>query len=163
MKRFSLLLFAGLFGLATLQTAGAQDDSDNHDVTIKVETANTISVEKDVTVTVDAIGEWVGSAATDFTVTTNDGNGKRVNAEVTTNEDEFGENLKLRVSAKGLSKGSGKSNVELVSGAAHTVATGYENTEETGTLTYNAKANAKFDPSPSSDKVVEVEYTLTSN
>ena len=160
MKRFSLLLFAGLFGLATLQTAGAQDDK--HDVTITVNTINTISVNKDVTVTVDAIGEWAGSAATDFTVTTNDGNEKKVNAEVTTNEDDLGENLELRVSASDLSDGvSGENNVELVSGKAKAVATGYENTKETGTLTYNAKADAEFDPSD--DKVVEVEYTLTSN
>jgi len=159
MKRFSLLLFAGLFGLATLQTAGAQDDK--HDVTITVNTINTISVNKDVTVKVDAIGEWAGSAATDFTVTTNDGNEKKVNAEVTTNEDDLGENLELRVSASDLSEVSGKDNVKLVSGKAKAVAIGYENTKETGTLTYNAKADAEFDPSD--DKVVEVEYTLTSN
>jgi hypothetical protein len=155
MKRIALLLFAGLFGFATFQTAAAQS-SDNHNVTINVNEVNTISVESDVSLTIDVINEWAGEGTTNFTVVTNDGNSKKVDARITGNQDGLGDYLQLRVSSSGA--GSGQGNVVL-SSDAQTVATGIENEEVEGTLSYDAQAGPEYDPTATT--TVQVEYTLT--
>ncbi len=71
-KRSALLLFAVLFGLATLQTATAQETG-GHNVEIKVNKINKITVNGDPTINIDdRIGEWVsGDGEGNYDVETN--------------------------------------------------------------------------------------------
>jgi len=173
-KRFALLLFAGLFGFATLQTASAQG---NHNVTISVDESETISVDGSPTVDIGStIDEWVsGNGNGTYSVTTNASDDRKIT--VTASADGLGSGnvgaLGLRVDANatpggGTQQGSSDGALLLTDTGEGSFVddtdfiTGFKDVD-TGDLglTYEAKATADFDPS--NDGAVKITYTLTSD
>ncbi|MCS4044881.1 hypothetical protein [Salinibacter ruber] len=178
-RRTGLLLFAGLFGFATLQPATAQN---SHEVTVNVEPIQKLSIKNDVgPVTVselsepedgignsDFIANSEGQSTTGtFDIVTNL-TGQRVEAKVIKDgsQGQIGE-LGLQVSLTGLNGGEtvqGYQTLLLPSDVdrdpgTKTVAKNIGHTDTDGTLTYRAIATPEFDPT--SDATVKVEYTLT--
>ncbi|MCS3632525.1 hypothetical protein GGP55_003143 [Salinibacter ruber] len=176
-KRSALLLFAGLFGLATLQTATAQD-SDNHDVTIKVDKINDIAVSGAPTIEVgQKIDEWRPDddvATYDVETNVNDTRMITVSASQTGSSDpDNAANYGLRLDTEnsqapgdGSFPGEGASFVLTDVGESDfnggTLVRGFQQVGAFGlSLDYEAKVNYEFNPGD--DAEVKVTYTLTSS
>jgi hypothetical protein len=177
MKRVALLLFAGLFGLATLQTATAQDEDDLHDVTIEVDEINELTVDGAPTIDIgENIDEWRNDddAAT-YDVETNVQDSRKITVSASGGGDATVENYGLRVSATAPGSGSlledpfvltdvtgSSGSAPASSFASGDFITGFQQVGESGlSLTYEAKVNYEYNPSKNAK--VEVTYTLTSN
>lgn len=175
-KRSALLLFAGLFGLATLQTATAQDD-DDHDVTIKVAEINEITVSGAPTINVgQEIDEWKpdDDAAT-YDVETNVNSTRKIEVSASqtgSSDPENAANYGLRLDTENSdTPGDGSFPGE---GAPFVLTDVGESGFDGGILVrgfqqvgafdlaldYEAKVNYEFNPGD--DAEVEVTYTLTS-
>lgn len=172
MKRLSLLLFAGLFGFATLQTATAQED--NHNVTINVSEVNEISADGNPTIDIgaDDFNEWVadGDEGT-YDVTTNASSKKRIDVSASANGIGDKANLEgFRVKTDDMPAGADAGNdvsgdyVDLIDNGGFlndkNIVRNVENVdeEELG-LTYEAKVGPEYNPGDDGD--IEVTYTLT--
>jgi hypothetical protein len=186
-KRVALLLFAGLFGFATLQTATAQTfekTNASHEVNIEVKEIRKIYIRSNVgPVTVEQLtdpstvngedldfpGKSNPSQTSNFEIRINYTEDHQVDAEVTNPDDgQIGE-LGLQVSLTGMDDDEGIDGYQTLlrpantggsDPGAQTVADGISQTITDGTLTYRAVATPEFDPG--SNPNVKVQYTLTS-
>ncbi len=178
MKRVALLLFAGLFGLATLHTATAQNTG-NHEVTIKVDEINELTVNGAPTINVGQnIDAWntdgAGTAGT-YDVETNVQKERKITVSASQTGSATIANYGLRVSATAPGSGSlvndpfvltdvtgSSSSAPKSSFASGDFINGFQQVGESGlSLTYEAKVNYEYDPS--NNAKVKVTYTLTEN
>jgi len=182
MKRVALLLFAGLFGLATLQTATAQD---NHDVTIEVAEINKITVNGAPTIDIasgeiaDGSGnlQWnSGGGGGSYDVETNVNSLRKIEVSASKQGDATIENYGLKVTDDSdAPTGGGFDSDEIVltdvddgilvgSGSAKTLIDGFKQVGEFGLdLAYEGKVNYEFNPGDQNNAKVKVTYTLTSS
>jgi hypothetical protein len=175
MKRAALLLFAVLFGLATLQTATAQETG-NHNVKIKVNKINKITVNGDPTINIDdRIGEWVsGDGEGSYDVETNLPGKRKITVSASQSDTPPAiENYALRVStpnAPGNGNGNGNGSLPNDPLTITSLDNGFDNGNELAkefgqldesnlSLRYEAKVN--YDYNPNKDATVTVTYTLT--
>ncbi|MCS4201694.1 hypothetical protein [Salinibacter ruber] len=186
-SRLSVFLLVGLFAAATLQTAGAQnngqsngnpdspqDRSDQHTVTINVNNIDEIDVVGSPTITVDTLNAWVvdsdGTGSIDE-VTSNASSDREVEVSVTSTNGNLA-NIGLRVDPDanfgGNLQTSSQGYIKLLdvsessTNDSQDVYTGFSSVHnESIDLTYEARANASYNPSDNTD--ITVEYTLTAN
>ncbi len=167
MKRVALLLLAGLFGFATLQTAAAQTGS--HEVKIDVDKVNTISVDNTVSfdITSSDIGSEVTDETADLDVTTNAPNNRKVTVQTTdvTENDASLKNVSLKVeSTKNLGGTSNEVTITSLgsnsTGSPEDFLTGVSSIDEDDVpLKYTAEVNYEYDPNQT--VTFTVKYTLT--
>ena len=172
MKRIALLLFAGLFGFATLQTATAQNEA-SHDVTIDVAGVNELSLNNDgdaLNIDIGSnINSWVsGDGDVSYDVETNK-SGQIIEANVSSssfsNNGELSD-VGLKVNASPPTNASGGETILTDvgdGGGTETVVSGITGVSENQlVLDYSAKVNE--DVSPGEGGVtLTVTYTLTSS
>ncbi|MCS3642905.1 hypothetical protein [Salinibacter ruber] len=174
-KRSALLLFAVLFGLATLQTATAQETG-GHNVEIKVNKINKITVNGDPTINIDdRIGEWVsGDGEGNYDIETNLPGKRKITVSASQSDTPPApENYALRVStpnAPGNGNGNGNGSLPNNPLTITSLDNGFDNGNELAKgfgqlkksgldLTYEAKVN--YDYNPNKNATVTVTYTLT--
>jgi hypothetical protein len=199
-KRSALLLFAGLFAAATLQTAGAQGNSgnsgnpgspgtpdDNHEVTINVNNIDEINVTGSPSITIDTLSTDVWTSGNGdgqiSEITSNAPTSRKITVQVLTGNSDSPQNLGLRVSGTANNLGNSGSNsssgsfanggdpIDLLEvgdssfengGNGTNFYTGFQSVHNgTIDLTYEAQANASYDPGNTTN--IEVQYTLTSD
>jgi hypothetical protein len=184
MKRAALLLFAGLFAAATLQTAGAQND--DHEVTIDVNKIEAINVTGSPSITIDTLSTDVWTSGNGngeiSEITSNAPSSRKITVQVTSSDAPKG--LGLRVSGTATNNGNSGSNSSSGSfannGTIYLLKEGNGSFEDSGNsvgfdfytgfqsvyngvidLTYEAQANASYNPNNTTN--IDVQYTLTSN
>ncbi|WP_251923475.1 hypothetical protein [Salinibacter ruber] len=178
-KRSALLLFAGLFGFATLHTATAQGgkDSGNHDVTIQVTKINDITVNGAPTIDIGQnIDTWVdGDDAGSYDVETNVNDTRIITVSASQTGSATIENYGLRLNtgnsqAPGDGSFPGNGSTFVLTDVGDTgfpnngnvLVRDFQQVGEFGlSLDYQAKVNYEFNPG--NDAGVEVTYTLTSS
>lgn len=142
-------------------SANAQTDTDNHQVTIDVNTINSITVTNDVSLTVNELDGDMTDAQirrTGVSVATNDENTKKITVEIDESVNgSLNSELALEVSLTGIS-GIKNGYFDISDGTSETVADGFKNINEEGEAKYRATATPKFDPSTT--ETVTVKYTL---
>lgn len=128
LRRLGAFLFIAAFGFATVQSATAQDDEDNHLVTIDVQDITELSISGDVTLTFssangeDNVSQFSGgnifasaSSTTSYEIQTNrDEVSLEVSLGGTSKFDEDEDELGLSVIAEtGDDEGDGEENLKL--------------------------------------------------
>jgi hypothetical protein len=183
-KRSALLIFAGLFAAATLQTAGAQND--DHEVTIDVNKIEAINVTGSPSITIDTLSTNVWTSGNGngeiSEITSNAPSPRKITVQVTSTNSPKG--LGLRVSGSvindGTSNSGSNSNSGSFEGTIDLLEVGDDSFEDSGNsdgfdfytgfqsvyngaidLTYEAQANASYNPNNTTN--IDVQYTLTSN
>jgi hypothetical protein len=168
-KRFALLLFAGLFGLATLQTANAQETS-THDVTIDVGTVVGITAPGNLTISIDPSESFTGSntASDGYDVSSNTSETKQIDVTVS-NASNAGEVDDFRILdvggsteiPSGATAGTNELNLftEGSNTGAQTLATGVQGVDDEDlAVQYEATVSSNFNSD--TDATMTVTYTL---